>query len=343
MFTAIDAQRSRVATLSTAAGVALIAFVGTGCGHSRPQASIASGRAESNDKAEPRDAERPSTGERPNAQRTGARTCVGSRLTAFDSSPGVLSRILVDLPLGAPGENQRSAPFLLDTGSPRTYIREGSGNGADVPMNQRIHPLASPIPTMISCINAAIANAGPYFISKAPDQRVLGGVIGTDLLTVGGVLDLRIRDSLFVWSGSLASPPRGAISLPVSFDQAISPGGRGFLVASHVKIDGREVRLLVDTGSPNVVLLSKTPRPGEKQVAAIDGTGASVTFYESTTTITFNDAVSRTVVLDRAAEFPTVEHLFKTIAGDEIAGILGLGALGHDRFVISKTSLTFIP
>jgi hypothetical protein len=91
------------------------------------------------------------------------------------------------------------------------------------------------------------------------------------------------------------------------------------------------------------VLLSKTPRPGEKLVTSIDGTGARVTFYESRTTITFNDTVSRTIVVDRAPEFPTVEHLLNTIAGGEIAGILGLGALGPVRIVISKTSLTFVP
>jgi hypothetical protein len=119
-----------------------------------------------------------------------------------------------------------------------------------------------------------------------------------------------------------------------------SSGGDNRLVASGVQLDGEDVRLILDTGSPHVVILSKTPRPHEKTIQAEDAHGEPLTLYSSTIEIAFNGGPSYSVTVDRAASFPALEDTVAALGN--VVGLLGLDALGHDRIVISKDTLAFV-
>jgi hypothetical protein len=245
--------------------------------------------------------------------------CIGSPLRVYDESPGVLHRVYVDLPVEG-----RTMPFFLDTGSPLTFRRADGGE-----------LVAKQTPTTISCMNVGLAFSRASVFGATPDGRELGGIIGTDLLTVGGVLDLRIRDALFVWSGAVPPMPPGTVTLPATFTTSK-------IVVEEVTLDGKKARLLLDTGSPHVVLLSKVPRANETDIQSFDGAGEAVRFHESTMEIAYGNGPPHRVIVDRAASFPTLEKVLATIGGGEISGVLGIGALGHERIVISKDAVRFV-
>ena len=270
----------------------------------------------------------------------GGHACLGSPLRAYDESPGVLQRVYVELPVDG-----RTMPFFLDTGSAQSFRRLDTSVGPVPGPSPGPGPelVARESPTTISCMNVGLAFSRASVFAATPDGRALGGVLGTDLLAVGGVLDLRIRESLFVWSGAVPPLPPGMVTLPATFTTSTDPYGASKLVVDDVALDGKKVRLLVDTGSPHVVVIDKTPRLDETVIDSIDGTGARVRFYESTVDIAFGGGPPHRVTVDRAASFPTLEKVLAAIGGGEVAGILGIGALGHERIVIAKDALRFVP
>jgi hypothetical protein len=263
----------------------------------------------------------------------GGHACVGSPLRAYEESAGVLQRVYVDLPIAG-----RTMPFFVDTGSPQSSRRldaatdAGPGSGS----------MAKETPTTISCMEVGLAFSRASVFATTPDGRAVGGVLGTDLLTVGGVLDLRIRDSLFVWSGAVPPLPPATITLPATLTTSSAPYGGSKLVVEGIALDGKKVRLLVDTGSPHVVIVSRVPRANEIELDTFDGSGARVKFYESTIDLSYGGGPAHRVTVDRAASFPTLERVLATIEGAEVTGVLGIGALGHERIVISKDAIRFV-
>ena len=257
--------------------------------------------------------------------------CVGSPLRAYEESAGVLQRVYVDLRIDG-----RTMPFFVDTGSEQSFRRLDPDAPSEVVAN------AKETPTTISCLNVGLAFSRASVFTATPDGRPIGGVLGTDLLAVGGVLDLRIRDSLFVWSGAVPPMPSGTVTLPATFSTSSDPYAHSKLVVEDVALDGKRVRLLVDTGSPHVVIVSKVPRANETATESFDGTGARVKFYESTIDISYGGGPPHRVIVDRAASFPTLEKVFAAVGGGEVAGVLGIGALGHERIVISKDAIRFV-
>jgi hypothetical protein len=253
-----------------------------------------------------------------------APTCTGSPLLTVDESPGNLLRLYTTLPLGG-----TDAPFLIDMGSPTSFVYAGIADGG----------IASCSPngghTAISCVPADLPGC-PGVGETTPDNSVVRGTLGTDLVARGAALDLGIAQSRFWWWRTPPAPPAGATRVALQYNE-----GTGALVATGIKLDGRDVRLMVDTGSPHVLILSSTPRPNETVVHTADGNNNPVTLYTSTIQISFGAGSARTVAVDRADTFPDLEGLFAQLGGN-VDGLLGLNALGHERIVISKGELAFV-
>lgn len=249
--------------------------------------------------------------------------CLGSPLRVYDEAPGVLQRVFVDLPI----EGQ-TFPFLLDTGSEQSFLR---GSAA---------PKGGATPTRLSCMDIGLAFSRASVFQRTPDGRTIGGVLGTDLLQVGGVLDLRLRDGLFVWSRDVPPLPAGVITLPLTLTAATA---HSKLVVDGVVLDGKKTRLLLDTGSPHVLLVAKEPRASERAFDTFDGAGAPVRLYQSHVEMAFLDGSPRRVPVVRAASFPTLERVLAAIGDPTIEGLLGLGALGHERIVIARNAVHFVP
>ena len=128
--------------------------------------------------------------------------------------------------------------------------------------------------------------------------------------------------------------PPGAIVLPIEYRN-------GWLVASGIKVDGRDVKLVVDTGASNVILVDKLPRAGEVREDTVDGTASAITLYHGDGEIAFAGDVARHVPVDRTDSFSTLEGLIANLGGD-VAGLLGLTSLGRDRIILTRESLVVV-
>jgi hypothetical protein len=114
---------------------------------------------------------------------------------------------------------------------------------------------------------------------------------------------------------------------------------KGWLVASGIKLHGRDVKLVVDTGATNVIVVDKTPRDNEVREETVDGTASPIVLFHGTDEISFGGGRgTRHVPVDRTDAFPTLEGLIAQLGGD-VAGLLGLTSLGRERIIISKESL----
>jgi hypothetical protein len=254
-----------------------------------------------------------------------ASTCTGTGLRVYDEEPGILERLTVDLPTP-----QGPMQFMIDTGSAHSFFTPVGDEG----------PTSTP--TTIGCTPTSLKTMWGFTATTAPDGATIGGVLGADLVKNGGTLDLRVRERKLDWLFAKPDLPPNAITLPLTFSESADPWAEHMLVASSVQLDGQDVRLLLDTGSPHVIIMSNTPRPNERVEHTFDGNGNPVTLYISTISIAFNGGPPETVLLDRAESFPALEETFAALGGS-VTGIRGLGALGHDRIVIAKDQLSFVP
>jgi hypothetical protein len=248
-------------------------------------------------------------------------------LRVYDEYPGAMERLYVDLPMGT-----SRVPFLIDTGSNLTYRRIVEDAAAGAPASR----LAA-----LSCDPATFPRVTSQTQRFTPDDVAVGGTIGGDSLAKG-TLDLDIARGVFGWTPTPKPLPATAVTLPATFHESSDPWAENMLTATGVRLDGVDVELLVDTGSPHVLIISKDARPNEEMIETYDGNGNPVTLYISTIEIAFGDGPPLIVDVDRAESFPALEKTFAALGG-RVSGILGLGALGHERVVLSKTSVSFVP
>ncbi len=101
------------------------------------------------------------------------------------------------------------------------------------------------------------------------------------------------------------------------------------------------VKLIVDTGASNVVVLGKTPRPNEVREDTVDGTASAITLFHADGEIDLGDGVTRHVPVDRSDSFPTLEGLMQSLGGD-VAGLLGLTSLGRERIILGESAMTLV-
>ena len=150
------------------------------------------------------------------------------------------------------------------------------------------------------------------------------------------LLDLDLVNGRLEWYEPAPGGPRPAraMVLPIEYRN-------GWLVASGIKLEGRDVKLIVDTGASNVIVVGKTPRPHEVREDTVDGTASAITLFHADGDIDLGDGVTRHVPVDRTDAFPTLEGLIQSLGGD-IAGLLGLTSLGRERIIIGKTSMMLV-
>lgn len=212
--------------------------------------------------------------------------------------------------------------YLIDTGSLKSYVThagEEEGTSAS---------------TVISCQETTLPIIARLRPGTTPDGAPQGGVLGSDLLAHGAVLDLDLVKGALAWYQPARAIPAGAIVLPIE-------ERHGWLVASGIQIDGRSVKLVVDTGASNVILVDKVPRANEVREDTVDGTASPITLYHGAGEVTFAGDIARHVPVDRTDAFPTLEGLIANLGGD-VAGLLGLTSLGRERIIVSRDSLVIV-
>lgn len=215
--------------------------------------------------------------------------------------------------------------FLVDTGS-RTSFATHSGEEKD-----------SSARAVISCTETTLPIIARLRPGVTPDGRPQSGVLGADLVAHGETLDLDLAGETLAWYAPGVAPemlPPDVVRLPIEHR-------KGWLVASGLRVNGREVKLVVDTGATNVILVDPTPRPGEVREDTVDGTASAITLFHADGEIAFPDGVVRQVPVDRTDAFPTLEGLIATLGGD-VAGLLGMTSLGRDRVVLGPDAMFLV-
>jgi hypothetical protein len=212
--------------------------------------------------------------------------------------------------------------FLVDTGSLTSFAtHSGDERGGSAR-------------AIIACTETSLPIIARLRPGTTPDGLPQTGVLGSDLVKHGEVLDLDLASATLGWYAPAPPPPAGAVVLPVEYRN-------GWLVASGIRVDGRDVRLVVDTGATSVILVDKTPRANEVREDTVDGTSSPVTLFHADGQVGFAGGPERRIPVDRTDAFATLEGLIASLGGD-VDGLLGMTALGSERVILGRDSLVVL-
>ena len=231
--------------------------------------------------------------------------CAGGVLPLFiDSTAGHPSSLHVQVTYnGAP------AAFLVDTGSGLTFLQEPVGGRDTVPDAGSVK---------IGCETRTLIGRAEVELESSHGLPTVGS-LGVDAFLRGpSEIDFVGAQLLFHAPGV---PFAEAAAWPTApFDLA-----KG-MVLPHVTLDGKDVRLMFDTGADNVLWLGQQPMPGDVEVQSQDAEGHTLKLYRGTVDLAVGDWHGSVPVL-RAPSFPYFEGTVKALGGN-IDGLLGLSALG---------------
>ncbi len=96
--------------------------------------------------------------------------------------------------------------------------------------------------------------------------------------------------------------------------------------------DGRPRRLMWDTGSPHMLLIGETGRPGDEESRAMDIEGGTFAIFTGTSRVEIGDGPSRVIPVLRAPRFPYFEGTNEALGGG-IDGLAGQSVFGTRRMV----------
>jgi hypothetical protein len=228
--------------------------------------------------------------------------------------------------------------LLIDTGSPDTYVwlplpeggvdvpDAGAAEDAGLGGDAEIAELDAGCSVEVGCTPSAASVAiGCETLSmpgfpQAPMENVAGrpvvGTIGDDMILAQPTwLDLVGNQLVFHAPGDpfaqAASWPATTFSRPY-----------GYVRVEDVSLNGTPTKLLLDTGSPDVLWLGQQPAPGDTEITGVDALGQPVVMYMSQVTVSIG-SWSKTVQVFKVPSFPYFQPL-ATAAGVE--GLFGVSA-----------------
>lgn len=214
--------------------------------------------------------------------------------------------------------------FTLDTGSATTFVHL-FGEGADYERN--------------------VASIGWACGTRTVDGRrgivpdmfgeSVAGSIGADVLLEGpsrlNLVGYRIEQ---VSDETIAALGEEGSHLP--FENVL-----GHIIVT-VAIGGEAPRrMMLDTGSPHILLLGEAGQPGDVAVTTSDATGTPLTMYYGNTHVAFGPNNEADVSVLRAPSFPYFEETVRLLGGD-IHGLVGLSAIDRRVIGIAPTSSEII-
>lgn len=208
-------------------------------------------------------------------------------------------------------KDEMAALFLFDTGAAATHLT---------------HPLGGP--SVIARAGTVRLGCKPLTLDSWPlvdmpkhDGLDLIGVLGADAVTMELVeLDLR-ADVLRVHR----RVPDEVAGWPVVAIELVHG-----VILTRATVDGRSMRMLLDTGTDTVVLLTENPGPG--QVASTtDAAGAPMKLVWGTAQLAWEGTDARRVPAWRTRAHPMFERHAQLLGG--VDAILGLAPLGNRRLL----------
>lgn len=100
-------------------------------------------------------------------------------------------------------------------------------------------------------------------------------------------------------------------------------------------IDGRDRRLMWDTGFPHLLLIGEGARPGDTETLAQDVAGGRLPIYSGFATLHVSGEPQRQVRALRAPRFPYFEGTVEALGGN-IDGLAGQSVFGHRRLIFCR-------
>jgi hypothetical protein len=207
----------------------------------------------------------------------------------------------------------QSVAFLLDTGSPYSFLHESLDGGASAGDG----PVADAGSAVVGCDSLSL-----WGVPVAPDPpfdgRLVTGTLGDEHLLARPVhLDFGSRE--VVWHDPGVAFAAAASWPSARFDR---PGG---VVRVHdVAFDGVPVQMFVDTGTADSLWLGQQGQPGDMEVDGEDATGAKFKMYLGTATVTIGSYQEKVPVY-RVPSFPYLQQAVDALHG-QLNGIFGLSA-----------------
>lgn len=177
-------------------------------------------------------------------------------------------------------------------------------------------------PVMLGCETVMVMQRD--FAASTIDGVPVLGVLGADyFMTALTEIDYPRRRVIRRRDGSIPGEP-GEIRVPLVL-------AKGHM-AVRAEIDGEDRLLMVDTGSPHVVLAWTAGRPGDEKVAVQDMSGARVDAFLGDSRVEL-ERETREVPVYRIPDWPYFESYAKSLHPD-LAGLYGRSTLGNRRVII---------
>lgn len=207
------------------------------------------------------------------------------------------------------------AVFLLDTGSPYTFLHEPLPDGGPSPF---VTPRAGAV--SFGCEDLVLD--GRQVVDEPPvEGKPVVGTLGDDRLLAQSI-KLDLEAGRVAWDDSDAPFPETSDWPSTSYDRP-----RGYVRLQDVSLDGTPVELVLDTGSPNALWLGQDGKPGDTQVDGEDSAGNTVKMYLGEVVVTVGD-FKETVPVYRVPSFPYMQPFVNQLGG-HVNGLFGLSAFHH--------------
>jgi hypothetical protein len=205
--------------------------------------------------------------------------------------------------------NGRSAKLLFDTGSALSFLATGRGT-----------PDFTPVAGTVTLAGRRVTLPGRNI---EPSREDGVGALGADvLLGAPTLLDLRTGALVRSVSDAQLAEARRWPALP--FENV-----RGHLLVRAL-VDGRPLRLMLDTGSPHLMWLRAPRGPNEAPLTTTDAIGNPVPMFYGHAALRLGTMAAMTVPVLKVASFPYFEQTVRQLGGS-LDGLLGLSSLGSAR------------
>jgi hypothetical protein len=205
----------------------------------------------------------------------------------------------------------KPAWLLLDTGSNATYVYR-----PDLPDGT---PRAGTLNVAGQKLTVMGRNEQqPSMLGDAP----VIGTLGADQL-LKGITELDLKSGRIAWHSQL---PANVKSWPTVPFKVVN----GFMVV-NVTVDGKPLKLSLDTGSPNVLWFGAQGRPTDTQTGAPDVNGTIVPMFEGPSQVSLGGQPVQTLTVDRV---PKWDYFAQTAKENGVQGLAGLNLFGQRRVIV---------
>lgn len=216
----------------------------------------------------------------------------------------------------------KSGSFVFDMGSETTFVATPTGTPDPVADGGTVAVEGCATAYMGRPYTAERARGLPNLGTFGADQVLAADVARFDL-TAGVLLRFLAADAgIEGWDATELERVGGSLLI-------------------RMKLDGAPVRLLVDTGSPDILWLGQAKKDGDVEKQTQDALGNLLTIYVGKVSAELSHKRVESVPVSRMPSFPYLEQRIASQFGGDVQGLLGVSALGRDFAFDSKKNILY--